>query len=283
MTVHILSYASDLAGNKAGSAEGPWAIQSSCNLTGKALWYPPLQPQISLRGAQALPDVVRMCTRLAELSAQTVRAHEKVLTLGGDHSCAIGTWSGVSFAKQQEGPIGLIWFDAHMDSHTFHTTPSQNIHGMPLAALLGEGDPALTTILSKTPKLLPQNVALIGARSFEPEEHELLKRLNIRIYHMDEVNSRGLEVVLNEAIDLVTKKTVGFGISIDLDGIDPIDAPGVGVPEADGIRSADFLETLPLIRNNTKFLGAEIVELNPSLDRGAKTVNLAVAILKGLL
>ena len=180
------------------------------------------------------------------------------------------------------GPIGLIWFDAHMDSHTHETTPSHNIHGMPLAALLGQGVPQLTHILTTQAKLLPQNIVLIGARSYEDEEHALLQRLKVRIFYMEEILQRGIGPVLSEAIDHVTKNTAGFGISIDIDGIDPIDAPGVGVPEADGVNAAEFLNSLELIRNHPAFLAAEIVELNPSLDIEGKTVKLAADMIKVL-
>src|SRR5204862_2513914 len=127
-----------------------------------------------------------------------------------------------------------------MDSHTPATSETGRIHGMPLACLLGHGYPALTHILHSTPKLKPQNVCLIGVRSFEQGEEELWKKLNVRIYFMDEVIERGFATILKEAVNLVSANTVGYGLSIDLDGFDPLEVPGVDVPESDGIHVNDF-------------------------------------------
>src|SRR5665213_879539 len=164
-----------------------------------------------------------------------LQQHKFVSVVGGDHSCAIGTWSGVYDAMHHLGDIGLIWIDAHMDSHTPETTPTNHIHGMPLACLLGYGYPTLTGVLHAAPKFKPENVCLIGVRSYEKGEAALLKHLNVRVFFMEEVQERGFEVVLAEAVQHVNQHTIGYGITLDIDAVDPLEAPGVDVPEPEGI------------------------------------------------
>lgn len=211
-------------------------------------------------------------TQLAEITQDLTAQKQTFMVVGGDHSCAIGTWSGVAAELAKENAaLGLIWIDAHMDSYTFDTTPSGNIHGMPLAALFGYGAAKLTHILTSTPKLKPEHVSLIGIRSFESGEAALLHRLGVRIYEMAEIKERGLTCVLQEAIARAKQGTVGFGVSLDFDAIDPQDAPGVGVPEPDGIKDKDLYRALTLLRQEKHLLGIEIVEYNPSLDKNCKT------------
>ena len=147
---------------------------------------------------------------------------------------------------------------------------------MPLACLLGYGDRRLTNILSQGPKIAPQNICLVGVRSFEMEEAQLLNRLGVKIIYMQEIKHYGLQNALVEALDIVTKDTAGFGVSIDLDCIDPNDAPGVGTPELDGILRNDFLDALKVVPNQNNYLGIEIAELNPNLDQNNITAKLAL-------
>ncbi len=142
-----------------------------------------------------LSSVALFCEGLAFKVHRSVSRGDFPIVLGGDHSCAIGTWSGVKSAMQEHDRLGLIWVDAHMDSHTFATTPSSAIHGMPLACLLGHGDEHLTHISSPLPKLRPEDVCLIGTRSFEEGEAKLLQQLGVRVFHMEEILRRGMEAV----------------------------------------------------------------------------------------
>jgi arginase len=176
--------------------------------------------------------------------------------------------------------MGLIWFDAHMDSHTPETSESQRIHGMPLACLLGYGYPTLTSIMHHQPKFKPENVCLIGVRSFESGEAAFLKRLNVRIYFMDEVKERGFDTVLQEAVELVSRHTIGYGLSIDLDGLDPQDAPGVDVPEIDGVGAVDFCAALKKVVSDPRLIATEVVEFDPTKDVARKTEILVADILK---
>lgn len=190
---------------------------------------------------------------------------EFFVSLGGDHSCAIGTWSGVSEAYREQGEIGLLWIDAHMDSHTSETSESKNIHGMPLAALLGHGNKLLTEILSPNPKILPQNIVLIGIRSYEKAEASLLDKLGVKIYYMQEIKERGFNNILKEAIQKVSQSTVGYGISFDLDSLDPLWIQAVGTPVPGGLDLEEFISGFQAFREKPP-LAFEMVEYNPDLD-----------------
>ncbi len=218
-----------------------------------------------------LSSVSEMCTLLAEKTGKAVSQGDFPIVVGGDHSCAIGTWSGVRNAMG--GPLGLLWIDAHMDSHTFETSPSRAIHGMPLACLLGYGAERLTHIASPAPKLLPQNVCLIGVRSFEEGEARLLKQLGVRVYFMEEIRQRGIREILIEALAIIRKETSGFGISIDLDALDPIEEAGVGTPVPGGLLKDELASALVQLRNNRELLAIEVVEYNPYLDQGFATAH----------
>ncbi len=275
-SVVLIGYASGLAGNNPGSAAGPLQFKRQVNedqlLSKRFHWQTILAVEPESK-KEVLAQVVELNTRLASITRDLTQREQLFLLVGGDHSSAIGTWSGVAAAKLNDA-IGLIWIDAHMDSHTFATTPSGNIHGMPLAALLGYGDTKLTNILTLKPKLSAEHVSLIGIRSFESEEAALLRRLGVRIYEMPEIKERGIACVLQEALARAKKGTVGFGVSLDLDAIDPHDAPAVGVPEPDGMGGEDLCQALTLLQQEKQLLGVEIVEYNPDLDEDHKTEQL---------
>ncbi|MGD9592365.1 MAG: arginase [Candidatus Berkiella sp.] len=206
------------------------------------------------------------------------------IIVGGDHSIAIGTWSGVVDAHQAQGKFGLIWVDAHMDSHTAQTTPSHHIHGMPLATLLGYGESTLVNLTLTGAKLNPADVVLIGIRSFESQEAQLLKNLNVKIYFIDEVNQRGFENVFEEAVNIVSENTKGFGVSIDIDAFDPSIAPGTGVPEPNGIKDVPGVQrALKKVRKNDKLKAIEIAEFDPTRDQDEKTAMLVEKLISALL
>ncbi|KAK5975609.1 Transcriptional regulator [Trichostrongylus colubriformis] len=213
----------------------------------------------------ALPGVIQTCRQLAFHTRKAIEDKEDLLVLGGDHSCAMGTWSGVASAVRPHGDLGLIWIDAHMDAHTPSSTPSGNIHGMPVAHLLGYGDKNLIRISDRLPKILPHNMCMVGIRSYEDGEQELLERLGVRIFYMDEVERRGIAEVMHEALYMVSRNTVGFGMSIDIDGFDVADAPAVGTPAENGISASEFLRAV-LTLDLSKLLATEIVEFLPRLD-----------------
>ena len=225
--------------------------------------------------ARALHAISGICGTLAERVAASLNKGYFPLVIGGDHSCAIGTWSGVYKTLAAAGELGLLWVDAHMDSHTFATTPSGAIHGMPLACLLGHGERALTGIGLPAPTLLPENVCLLGVRSFETGEAALLQALGVRVYTMEEIRERGISEVFSEALAHVQRNTVGFGVSFDLDALDPSEEAGVGSPEPGGIYKDELARAFRQLHHNPRFLAMEIVEYNPYLDSRFMTANAA--------
>lgn len=285
--VNAIGYGSDIAGAHPGSAEGPITLKNSPLFAafpsmGITLdWQTIVQPDLTL--PSKLGTVQRLCEELSLLTVNSVLQQQFFVVFGGDHTSAIGTWSGVSHAKRQAGPIGLIWVDAHLDSHTPQTSETGNLHGMPLACLLGFGESRLTQILRQEPKIQPENVCLIGIRSFEEGELQLLKRLNVRIFFMDEVKKRGIKNVMQDAIQHVTQHTSCYGITIDIDSIDPKDAPGTGVAEPDGIPGADLCEGLTQLANDPRLIGVEIAEFDPKRDKDNITVSLIINLLQAVL
>ena len=284
--ISLYGYGSDIAGANRGSGNGAAQMKKSAylsQLTALGIrfdWGTIVQPDPALSSKVRI--VQRLSQELSLLTASAVLGKKFFTVIGGDHTSAIGTWSGVHHAKHSGGPIGLIWIDAHLDSHTPETSDTGNLHGMPLACLLGKGDPLLTGILTSNPKLLPENICVIGARSYEEGELQLLQQLNVRIFFMDEVKSRGMPAIMQEAVAIVTKNTSCFGITIDIDSIDPPDAPGTGVAEPDGIPSKDLCASLSVICNDPRLIGAEIVEFDPSRDKNEITEKLIINMIAAL-
>lgn len=242
------------------------------------LIYPKVQAFEQELSLSDVPPILHSFNwRLAEAVRQGVKRGDFPIVLGGDHANAVGTWNGVG------APLGLLWIDAHMDAHTPETTPSGAYHGMPLAALLGYGDPTMAELFEKEPLLQPKDVVLFGVRSFEEGEAALLKKLNVRIYLMEEIRKRGLEVTFQEALSHVKKNTPRFGVSLDLDVFDPLDAPGVGSPEPNGLFEKEFLPQLCSLKNDSQLVALEIVEYNPEEDLEQKTEELVFQILSQVL
>ncbi len=268
--VQIIGVASGHGAQDRGCASGPVVLREgglAAKLASRGMdvrWRVMLQPQ----AGDELSVVSAICAELAAQVSTVMKEGDFPLVLGGDHSCAIGTWKGVVQAHKSTEPIGLIWIDAHMDAHTVHTSPSGALHGMPLACLLGHGAPELTSIGGGV-SLDPRRVCLIGVRSFEAGEEALLDALGVRIFHMEEVAARGLDAVMRDALSIVQTDTAGFGITIDLDALDPDETPAVGSPVAGGIRQAALLEALALLGAHPSLLAIELVEYNPLHDNQA--------------
>ena len=221
--------------------------------------------------------------QLAQSVKKALRQGHQPLVVGGDHSCAVGTWSAVADSLRPSGSLGLIWIDAHLDAHTPETSDSQAPHGMPLASLLGHGSVGMTHLYGWSGKLQAANVVVIGARSYEAPEKALLERLGVRVMFMEEVLERGFAACFEEARAIVMANTAGWGITFDLDGLDPQDAPGTGTPVEIGIRLADALPVLAGCSHDPSFMALELTEYNPLRDFGGRTAQAAMKLVCAVL
>lgn len=265
------------------TAEGPVAICRTLGLKPDfELKNPGAQQSVPIQDKARLPIVSGFCAELAKITRDVVLNNGFPLVLGGDHSIAVGTWSGVTAALNAQQKFGLIWIDAHLDSHTYETSPSKAYHGMPVAALLGEAEAERAHILSPLPKISPENLVFIGSRSYESEELELLTRNNVKIFYAKDVKEKGLQHVLSEAKKIATNGTVGFGVSLDLDFFDPEFAPGVGSPEPQGESPTEFMRYIDILLCD-ELKGFEITELNPKLDIDNKTARVAAFIVEKVM
>ncbi len=216
---------------------------------------------------------------LAKMVKEEVGKNRFPLILGGDHSIAIGSLAGIS---QNYDNLGVIWYDAHGDLNTADTSPSGNIHGMPLAVSLGLGHDKLTNILEYQPKVKPENIVIIGARMLDPEEKELIQEMGIKVYSMHEIDRMGMSAAMTEAIDYLKEKTDGVHLSLDLDGLDPAEAPGVGTPVLGGLSYRESHLAMEMLAEAEIITSAEFVEVNPILDEKNKTATMAVGLVGSL-
>lgn len=223
------------------------------------------------RGAAAFDLVLRHAAALADAVEEAMRAGDFPIVIGGDHAIAMGSWAGVSRALER-APLGLVWLDAHLDAHTVETSPSMNAHGMSAAALLDHGDAPFRALAGGT--LRPEHLCYVGVRSFEPEERALLNGLGVRMIDMVEVAARGIADCLAEAVSIATSGTAGFGLTMDLDGFDPADAPGVGLRVADGLRGGPTCAALASLARHRDLRAVEIVEYIPDFDERQRTAHL---------
>jgi len=229
-----------------------------------------------------LGPVSRTCAQLARRVETAIRAGRFPLTLGGDHSGAIGAVGGLVKAHQG-GRVGVLWVDAHADINTPASSPSGNIHGMPLAVLLGHGLPELVAIGGEGASIRPEDVVILGARDVDPGEREMIARLGVRAISMSEIDARGLVTCLDEALAIVQHDTIGFHLSFDLDAVDPLFAPGVGTPVPGGLSVRESHLICEQAANTGKLLSLEVVELNPTLDLANQTGRLAVWLIQSAL
>ncbi len=216
--------------------------------------------------------ISRLNDSISEFTQYLTKEKRSFLVIGGDHSCALGTWGGVINGLRKPENFGLIWLDAHMDAHTFATSPSGNIHGMPLAALLGKTDKKLASMYPGNGFIKPDNLILIGVRSYEDEEYELLEQARVKVIFADEIGDFGQ--TLTNAIDSLGQSCHTIGISLDLDFIDPDDAPGVETPAPGGIKARELIAAFSLLKRHPKLCGLEISEFNPEKDINNKTLHL---------
>ncbi len=291
-TLEIIGVPTDLGASRRGVDMGPSALRvaglherihalgytlhDAGNLAGPTFEKEnPGDPKVKF-----LSHVVELCERVRLAVRGACERGRLPVVLGGDHSIAMGTLTGLSEHYQARGEkIGLIWFDAHADMNTHETTLSGNIHGMPLSAILGLGHPGLVNFGFPGPKVAPGNAVLVGIRDLDPLEKATVKKSGVTAFSMREIDLKGMAQVIHEAVAIASKGTAGIHISFDIDAIDPYYAPGVGTSAPGGLTFREAHLALEEIAETSKLLGIELVEVNPVLDNRNATAELGVGLI----
>jgi arginase len=227
-----------------------------------------------------LEPILKVSEELADIVTSALETKEFPLVLGGDHSIALGSITGITRVYKD---ISVIWIDAHADFNTEETTPSGNIHGMILAALAGIGNSQLTDIGGWAPKLDPKKIILVGARDLDRGEREFLRSHHVHVFTMSDIDKRGISNVMQEALSLAGKASDGIHLSLDMDALDPVHAPGVGTPVRGGLTYREAHMIMELIAESGQLIGMDVVEVNPILDRENATAMLAVELVMSAL
>jgi arginase len=289
--VAILGAPLDLGAGRRGVDMGPSALRlAGLNAKLDAMGYsvedlgnvPAAQQENTPEGpgdAKYLGPIAKTCTRLASMVAEALQAGQFPLVLGGDHSVATGTVAGIAKVFRERGEkIGLIWIDAHADMNTPESSPSGNVHGMPLACCLGRGPKELTEILEFAPKVEGRNVVLIGLRDVDRRERGLVRESGVTAFTMRDIDELGLRVVMERAVAAANDGTAGFHLSLDMDAVDPDEAPGVGTPVRGGMTYREAHLAMETICDSGRMISMEIVEVNPVLDEANRTALLGVEL-----
>ena len=287
--IRILGVPLDLGQERRGVDMGPSAVRAAgLHQALKSLGHEvedagnihvrlPEEQHFGSQSAKYLKEIAETSQEVAERIRQTLADGYFPVSLGGDHSMAIGTQAGVAkFFHDRNQEVGCLWIDAHADMNTPETSPSGNIHGMPFAASLGHGPESLTNIFGFAPKLRPEKCVLIGIRDLDGHERQTVRASGVNLITMREVDEMGMRNVMERAINLASKGTAGFVVSFDMDVVDPDDAPGVGTPVRGGITYREAHLALEMIADSGKMLAFELVEINPIIDVMNKTAILGV-------
>jgi arginase len=237
--------------------------------------------QVGEARSKYIHEITETCSKAAEMVLKTLEEGMTPVILGGDHSVAAGSVSGAAeFYRRQGSKIGLVWIDAHSDINTPETSPSGNVHGMPLAALLGLGLESLSGLYGWTPKIAPENVVLIGVRDIDATEKENIRRAGVtEVYTMRDIDERGMRVVMEEALRAAGNGTAGYHVSLDMDWVDPEDAPGVGTPVRGGATYREAHLAMEILADHGRILSFDLVEVNPVIDERNRTAELAVELI----
>ncbi|HEU5367816.1 MAG TPA: arginase [Ktedonobacterales bacterium] len=288
MNIHIIGAPIDLGAGRRGVDMGPSAIRyaglgerlGQLGYTiideGNIAIPPPETFPIQHPHLKYLDPILVACEELVKVVARSSGPDDIPLVIGGDHSLALGSITG---AVKARGSVGVIWIDAHADFNTDHTTPSGNIHGMPLAALAGFGDERLVNIGGFHPKISPAHIAIVAARDLDPGERGLLHEQHVHVFTMKDIDHLGLPETLARALEIATSNTNGLHVSFDMDSMDPREAPGVGTPVRGGITYREAHLAMELIADADKLTSMDVVEVNPILDQENRTANLAVELI----
>jgi arginase len=234
--------------------------------------------------AKYLAEIADACKDLAAMVEKTLDESMMPVVLGGDHSIAAGSLSGVAtHFKKKEKKIGLIWLDAHGDINTPDSSPSGNVHGMPLAAAMGYGATELVELQGFRPKVEPQNISLVGIRDLDSQERKLAKKSGVHVFTMRDIDERGMREVMSDALKYAMDDTDGISVSLDMDFVDPSDAPGVGTPVRGGVTYREAHLAMEMLADTEAMVSLEVVEINPVIDEHNRTALLGVElVLSGL-
>jgi len=251
---------------------------------GNVLVKQPEEQHYGEKRAKYLAEIVETSKGLAQIVEKSLEDGMVPLVLGGDHSVAVGTVAGVTlFFRKREKRVGLIWLDAHADMNTPESSPSGNIHGMPLAAIAGYGPDELTLLAGPKPMMNPRNISLVGVRDIDARERKIIKESGVHVFTMRDLDERGMREVMAEALRFAQDESDGVCVSLDLDFVDPIDAPGVGTPVRGGVTYREAHLAMEMIADTKAVVSLEIVEINPVIDQHNQTAMLGIElVLSGL-
>jgi arginase len=293
MQIHIIGVPMDLGSGRRGVDMGPSAIRiAGINqhlrdlghaVTDEGDIFIKTQEEQRVQDSRIkyLPEIERVVSVLARKVEYVMEKNEFPLVLGGDHSIAIGTIAGLgAYAKRNGKKLGVLWIDAHADFNTPESTPSGNIHGMPLAVCAGIGPPQLVNIAGAFPKVEPKNIAIIGLRNVDKVERENMLKTGLNMCTMDEIDRFGVHTAMEKILQTVAANVDYLHVSFDLDSVDPVFAPGVGTPVKGGL---DYREThliMEMIAESGKMTALEIVEVNPILDTRNQSAEFAVELVQ---
>ena len=291
--VQIIGVPLDLGASRRGTDAGPSALRvAGLRRAIRKLGYevnvesdipvPAMETrQLERMEARFKDEILEVCTNVAATTLKTLQSGQIPLVIGGDHSIAMGTVSGVSaFYREQNAEIGLIWFDAHGDMNLPETSPSGNIHGMPLAHLLGHGDKDLSSILDQCPAVKAENVVLIGIRDIDEHERKLIRDSGVTAFTMRDIDELGMTHVCRETLRIVNSDTAGFHISFDVDGCDPSVIPGSGTLVPGGVSFREAHQLLENCADTGRMTSMEVVELNPFLDQANVSAERTVLLIQ---
>lgn len=296
LKVRILGVPLDLGQGRRGVDMGPSAVRAAgLNSALKSLGHQvedagnihvkiPEMQHFGDRRAKYLNEIAETCQDVAHRSYQALEAGCFPLSLGGDHSVAIGTVAGAAkFFHDRGQDIGCLWVDAHADMNTPDSSPSGNVHGMPFAASLGSGPDALTKIFGYSPKLKPEKCVLVGARDLDARERRQVRESGIHVFTMRAIDEQGMRTVMEKALAIATAEAAGFLTSFDMDVVDPDEAPGVGTPVRGGITFREAHLAMEMVSDSRKMVALDLVEINPIIDILNKTAILGVGLVSSAL
>ena len=296
LKIRILGVPLDLGQGRRGVDMGPSAVRAAgLNSALKSLGHqvedlgnipvkiPEMQP-FGDRHAKYLNEIAETCQDVAHRNYQALESGYFPISLGGDHSVAVGTVAGAAkFYHDRGQDIGCLWIDAHADMNTPDSSPSGNVHGMPFAASLGFGADALTKIFGFAPKLKPNKCVLVGARDLDSRERRQVRDSGIHVFTMRAIDEQGMRAVMEKALAIATTDTAGFLTSFDMDVVDPDEAPGVGTPVRGGITFREAHLAMEMISDSKKMVALDLVEINPIIDILNKTAILGVGLVSSAL